>query len=367
MISNLKLKNFQSHKDTEFDFVPGITVVTGATDVGKSSLIRALEWVALNRPPGESSRRHKTKVTSVLLDGVTKMRSASKHQYKADNKVYKALRSDVPKPIYNKLKLTKINFQQQHEAYFLIGDSSGQVAKTLNEVADLQIIDLSRKEVKQRVRSEEAEKKSLEKQLKIKLEKIKELQWVTLADNEYQKIEGLEEKVNDMTEINSIRSNVRECVSQGYRLANIPVISSDIKLITQSLDNVVYDTTLQHKIFDVEDNQISIPDSEDDLIKIEQSVYNLQSDCTVVSDSVGIATDARNCLSDYPHIEDPSKLLGRLEHLNTTLKEVRDAIDGVFDAEVTWSDVGNEWRFLQDRYDEKLKELKICPLCKGDI
>jgi exonuclease SbcC len=48
-IEKLKIKNFQSHHDTEIEFGPGINVITGTSDAGKTGILRALMFVLYNQ------------------------------------------------------------------------------------------------------------------------------------------------------------------------------------------------------------------------------------------------------------------------------------------------------------------------------
>jgi exonuclease SbcC len=45
--------NFESHKDSFFEFHPGLNVIIGKSDCGKSSVLRALQWVICNEPSGD--------------------------------------------------------------------------------------------------------------------------------------------------------------------------------------------------------------------------------------------------------------------------------------------------------------------------
>jgi len=56
MIQQLSIANFQSHKDTTLAFDPGLNVIVGPTDCGKTAVIRALRWLIWNRPMGEAFR-----------------------------------------------------------------------------------------------------------------------------------------------------------------------------------------------------------------------------------------------------------------------------------------------------------------------
>ena len=53
-IKNLRIINFQSHKNTTMNFSNGLNVIVGESDVGKTAIIRALKWVLFNEPKGAS-------------------------------------------------------------------------------------------------------------------------------------------------------------------------------------------------------------------------------------------------------------------------------------------------------------------------
>ena len=53
MLKSLKIRNFESHRNTQLNFHPGVNVIVGESDQGKTAILRALEWVLFNRPLGE--------------------------------------------------------------------------------------------------------------------------------------------------------------------------------------------------------------------------------------------------------------------------------------------------------------------------
>ena len=67
MISQLTLRNFQSHKASRLRFHPGVNVITGPSDSGKTALLRALLWAVRNRPSGDAFRSHWGGDTSVTV------------------------------------------------------------------------------------------------------------------------------------------------------------------------------------------------------------------------------------------------------------------------------------------------------------
>ena len=86
MIKKLNILNFQSHKDTSLSFAPGVNVIVGASDSGKSAIIRALRWLIWNRPVGDAFRSHwggETQVVVVTdeLDTITRLKEKSGNYY----------------------------------------------------------------------------------------------------------------------------------------------------------------------------------------------------------------------------------------------------------------------------------------------
>lgn len=53
-IQEVTIEGYQSHTNSTFRLSPGLTVITGPSDVGKTAIIRALRWFAFNEPTGEA-------------------------------------------------------------------------------------------------------------------------------------------------------------------------------------------------------------------------------------------------------------------------------------------------------------------------
>lgn len=146
MINRIRITNFQAHKSSELSLHPGINVVTGSSDSGKSSIIRALMWLFTNKPAGESFRTWKSDgniIVSANIGGrtISKTRIDSKNTYKIDGVEYEATGTTPFKELLEATKINEYNYQTQHQPYFLLQDSSGKVAEKINEVIGLNVID----------------------------------------------------------------------------------------------------------------------------------------------------------------------------------------------------------------------------------
>lgn len=149
-ISSIQLFNFQSHKESELVLSPGINVITGQSDSGKTSIIRALNWIVWNRPSGDEfvNRKAKSCFAEITLgDGTKIARNKEKdgkiNYYVVNGQQLKAIGQDVPKEVSDALNLSEINIQKQFDAPFLISETPGQVAKALNEISHLEDIDIA--------------------------------------------------------------------------------------------------------------------------------------------------------------------------------------------------------------------------------
>lgn len=67
MIKSIHLENYMAHKDTTIELAPGVTVITGPNNVGKSAVVEAIRYVVQNPPP-KHVIRHGAKHAIVRLE-----------------------------------------------------------------------------------------------------------------------------------------------------------------------------------------------------------------------------------------------------------------------------------------------------------
>lgn len=145
MIKEINIKNFQSHKDTKMSLHPGLNVIVGTSYSGKSAILRALRWLVENKAPKGIYRSFWGGDTSIelVLDehSATRGRTDKENTYSLDDEVLKAFKTDVPDPVKNLLNFNEINLQKQHDMPFLVSKSGPEIQRTLNEIANLDLID----------------------------------------------------------------------------------------------------------------------------------------------------------------------------------------------------------------------------------
>lgn len=194
MLDRVQITNFQKHKFLKLKPNSGITAIVGPSDAGKSSVVRALRWLALNKPRGKQFIHDGEEEASVKvrIDGKTvERRRGETNQYRLGKQIYTAFGNSVPEPISNLLRLGAENFQGQHEGPFWFGLSGGELAARLNEVVDLTIIDETLAKIAKRVREAKTAVDVAKNKLEEAREERKRLKFSVLARVSLDRIEGL--------------------------------------------------------------------------------------------------------------------------------------------------------------------------------
>jgi AAA15 family ATPase/GTPase len=201
MIKTIEISNFQTHKDTTINLSKGVNVFKGRSHSGKSSITRALEWVLLNSLRGDyfvSWFRGKKELTSVGVefdDGGYIIRQKGNgvngYQLSTHEDPIEAIRTDLPEEVSSITRMGKINIQAQDELYYMLKETPGTVAKELNRLVGLDIIDstltkLNKLENENKVKLNLLEKDSLE--VKVNL---KELDYLDTLEKEVVQIENM--------------------------------------------------------------------------------------------------------------------------------------------------------------------------------
>ena len=341
-INIITLENFQSHKNTTLELSEGMNVVWGDTDHGKSSIIRGIKWVVLNRPQGDEFRRHETKKTQVTLETenfiVQRRRTNSKNEYEMDEDIFKALRSDVPEDISVALNLSEANIQSQHEVYFLIDKSPGQRSKILNEVAGLEIMDKVLKKTNSDIRLVNTKINTTNELLTDDQRKILELDWVNSADKFLTRLEKYVDEIRE-------KENFYNSTS---------IIIKSIKDLENSKSEFISDECIKDL---------------DELIKMETSIEELQSKINNINDIIiNIKTLKEKCDS-MPEIDtsELEKLQDSIDSLLVKRESIQSIIDEIKFKETQYNQFSEMVKETEEKIAEELKRLGKCPTCGAKI
>lgn len=180
MIKSIALKGFQSHEDTTIEFDEGLNVLTGATDSGKTAIIRAIRWVIFNEPSGDAFVNKAVGSCEVTIintrgDSVTKTRNKSKTTYEVtkggQTSVYE--KTEPPQELRDMFGIEEshfgdftatLNFAYQLAAPFLLSEPPSAGAKVLGKLAGSEVVDLAIKAAAKEVYSFRQEQSQAKKE-----------------------------------------------------------------------------------------------------------------------------------------------------------------------------------------------------------
>ena len=207
---SIELNDFQVHEKTTIEFAPTITTIKGATDAGKSAIIRALRWACLNDLTGDEFIREgaAAKRTKIILRirhdkkdwevlRYKSVYSTGVNTYELNGQEFKAFGMNVPLGIAQLLQLSEINFQSQHDSPFWFSETAGEVSRKLNSIVDLSIIDTTLSNIASAVRQAQERKNVSSERLK---EAQEELEKVKDAETRIQEFRNVKEAYGKRTE-----------------------------------------------------------------------------------------------------------------------------------------------------------------------
>ncbi len=234
MIIKVEIENFQSHKNTVLEFVPGTNVVIGESDAGKSAIFRAINWVITNRPLGDTFRSDwggDTRVAIYTAEGdvIERIKTASRNVYVINGKALTAFGSDVPEQVSEILRMDEANIQSQMDVPFLLAVSPGEAARLLNKAASIDDIDYTLSNLRSEYQKISNNIKFNEGKLKDYEEEIKEYDNIPILEEKLERVENtekeLEKQEQRLVKLSQLVSDIRRMHDELEKTKNIQQIT----------------------------------------------------------------------------------------------------------------------------------------------
>jgi len=352
MIKNLYIENFMSWKKGLFEFTNGVNVIMGQSHKGKSAVIKSLRWLIHNKPRGDAFKNWDTEPedevrVQVCTDDEFKLdrfKNKNHNAYMKDGLVLQALKTDVPEEISSVLRLDDINLQTQFEGYFLLQDSPGEVGKRLNKLVGLSVIDKAISTVNGIVTKEKSDVAVSDETVEGIKEKLGELSWVNKAKEEAEKIQVL---VDTNDKIGKMAVNIE------HLLASIKKEEEVLKNIRKFLEIEEACTRLKETI----DTLNTSTKEYNTLVFIRTKIKATKQDIEFTTKWLEVIPKHKaicSLVDEFDQINNERTMLSRL------IEEVQDKNRKI----LILSDDITEY---QEKRDNIMKELKICPLCGQKI
>lgn len=345
MIQKVIIENFQSHKKTEIDFIPGTNVIIGASDSGKSAIFRAIQWVCTNRPLGDAFRSvwgGDTKVSIHTEEGdiITRVKTSTKNTYSVNGKELKAFKYDIPEEVLDVLHIDEYSIQSQMDIPFLLAYSPGEATQLLNKASNIEDIDYAISNIRKMYKTLENKKTHMEETLEQYEEEIKE----------YQDLEQIENRVKEASRLEKI---IKAKETTVYRLKQI---IAEIKDIEGSLKKTEYiekiDILKAEKIY----SKLTKKQRENETLKkLIDNIYITKKEIETTE-----YVD-KTIKQVYAMGEKWDEVKGR----GTKIKEIQNIISKVEELTSKRSKIEEGIKTLTERF--KRIQPKICPLCNTEI
>jgi len=245
MIEDISIKNFQSHPDSFLRLSKGVNIIKGTSDVGKSAILRSLYWVIEGIPMGDAFRSDWGGDTEVRItvDGNTvgRKRNNADNIYFLNEEKFKAFKTNIPDEIKAVLNISeKINIQKQMDTPFLLSQSSGEKARQLNELVDLQIVDASLQYIEKKKRKLKTDQKYLEQnreELKAYLLELKDLDvWEKAVQELNEEWERVFEEENKLALLRVLIKDIRYKKEKIEEIKKVSGHQSKIEVLEKNIN-----------------------------------------------------------------------------------------------------------------------------------
>jgi len=320
-INSIRLKNFQGYKDTKITFSPNFNAIVGRNNKGKSSIVRALQFVLYNTWSKDFIRTgfQETRIMIELSSGkkIIRVKGESVNIYtlkdKDDNKQrFENFGTTIPSAIQKALEMYPLKLDEkneinmtvanQHDSIFLLKESPTIKAKVLGIMSGLHFIDFALRDLSK-------DRKNINTEVKIKQRDIQS------AKEELKNYEDLEEK---QEVLDDIKDTLAKLKIKEDKLETYETFLNGLKEINTVIDNINKNIERHDKIdFEKYDKIVEKYNKLDDLIDKRQILDGL-------NDEIGDAQD-------------------EIDSRNKNIK------------------------IATSKYIELLKASKVCPTCLSDI
>ena len=340
-LKKLHLKNFKSHKDTTLEFHSGVNAIIGLSAQGKSSIIRALDFVINNETRGKLNSHWSTD-TEVTLDDVKRVKTKSKNEYYYgdDETPLTAFGTTPPQVVIDYFNMNKeINWQHQQDPIFMLKQSGGEIADRLNELIDMDIIKSSQKKAS-------ADIAALKANLQVAVEAI------TDSKTDYHSESHQAEKGLELLHV--VRTKVEELEQLRIKKDNLTLHVSNITILEETQRDLVKFTTFNIDIEKLRNYETEIRKKRAKVKSIREYISNIAEHTKAVTKYKRIIDMEKRIVQVISDCEACLNLTTEKSNIETVLNNI------------------NAFECDKDLIEAKLIQMQkdfpeTCPVCGGEL
>lgn len=391
MFKSLKIKNFQSHENSELEFSSGINIIVpenenDPNDIGKTSIFRALQLLCFNRPLGgsyfpNSKEFGKTEISVELLNDKTvslikeiKNKEVKKTIYKLDKKSF----SSIPDQVVSALNLSETNIQQQLDEPYLVTSSGGEVAKTINRITKIEQSDEWISSLTTEINTTNRDITKLKQEIKAKKNELKKYSDIDETAALVSRLEKIINKVDKYTDDYDHLLNVNNEVIEieDWLFLNKTYVSVSEKLIDETEKILVEiesiskeEEVLRYLLNLIEDvkrlKHVDVRKDLDALQKMMQEENQLLEEKEILQELIEISED----VDDLKKV-DVEKDLKTAQEMMQKINEMQKEKDDLFEVLETRKETDiliDNYSEVKKEYISDLKKFGKCPTCLSII
>jgi len=275
MLKTVDIQNFQSHKNTHLDLTNGVNSIIGISNHGKTSILRAINWVITNRPSGEAfvsnfvrdekGNQKEDCIVTLTTDThvVSRVRGAKRNLYILDGKELEAIGMAVPQEIQDALNFSTVNIQAQMEMPFLLASTAGEVAQFFNRIVHLDTIDTYLSDIESKKRATKSELELARTNLKSTEDDLAKYDWVDRAQELMAKLKDAKERSTALfAQYEQLRQSIKAYQEYAEIIEQSSVVDKAITILEHVKDcktrqqtylqeyHILHDSISSYKEFD---------------------------------------------------------------------------------------------------------------------
>jgi DNA repair protein SbcC/Rad50 len=405
-IKSIHLTGFQSHVSSSLDLHPGMNMIVGPSNSGKSAVQRGIRWATHNEPLGDGyiNKTVGEADCSMLMSDGSKIsrRRGKENTYQVNATIFQGFGTKVPDEVIAATGMPKavfgeepvwLNYASQLSPPFLLDSTSGQAARVLGKLAGTEDLDIAGKLTNSdliKVRGQEQQYKATAVKLTADILSYSHLpeaeRLLDLCEKQHVKAFETNQKLENLRKLQSALARTTASIVN-IRRALEQIVIMDVAPVKEKASKYATLLRLDHDVRFVND----------DIIFKEQRVQTLSAHMAAPPSLVGVQAAAAKLdkLADFrqfivtvgARIEKGSDFLEGLKNLSTfdtTLKNTRRVSDSMHalmygmqmlaeqrnketEADTKLSTACAEVLRAGSEFEEMLVGLRVCPTCHGDM
>lgn len=347
----VRVKDFNCIRDAEFVFNPGLTILQGESNGGKSSIFRAIENTIFNQA-GTGNVQHGKQFYMVGIENdghkVVFKKGKAGGVYKVDDVEYSKVGVGQLEQVAEALGIRetvlagekiRLNFWSQMGYPFLLDRSPGQLYKFIVDSSESESLSSVLKDIAKDIKDTEASIKANDSKLDLLQSQQRDI------DAKLQSAEQVEEVCNEIIKLDSEHNALQGLITMagGYSQAFQSLcelrmrLSNIVQLDTQQLDAAYEDYKIIQYIQEFQTKAKLLQDDKQVLISLNDNI---------------------DALSGLDSID-----LSELNNIKSTIQDFQFVKGELNSERVHLSELNNQIGII----NQELSEFKVCPLCGKEM